>query len=110
MSSHTHDTPIPSHAHALTLTYGIFEEAGGNTLGEGDLVYTVNGGSDQGGSVVNEGDGWFSLDITDELISATTLRPTRDDNLLLISTAEAKTCQITGQLSVRNIIQAIANL
>lgn len=112
ISDHTHSTP--DHTHTLTpnleTTYGIFEESAGNTLAESNLVYSVNGGADVGGDVVDEGGGWFSLDITDELISPTTLRPTQEANTLVISTATAKTCQITGQLSVRNVIQAIANL
>ena len=112
--AHTHSVPIPNHNHTLTpnvsMVYGVFEESSGNTLNESDLVYKVNGGDDLAAYVYDLGDGWYQLDLTDALINSQ-LRPSQEKNTLAITTATVgKTAQITGQLIVRNFIQAIANL
>jgi hypothetical protein len=120
-TSHQHNVTIPNHTHStpnhqhtftpnVSATYGIFEEAGGNTLAESDLAYSLNGSADLGGGVVSLGSGWYELDITSTARDASTLRPVQDTNNLVISTAVAKTAQITGQLVVRTIIQAVANV
>lgn len=106
INAHTHSVTLPTHAHAMT--YGIFEEAGGNTLVESDLSYSVNGSVDLGGSVVDIGGGWYELDLTDQVVNPATMRPKQKTNQLVISTGTAKTAQITGQLVVRTVIQATA--
>lgn len=107
--AHTHSTP--DHTHSLTpniqTVYGIFEESGANTLAESDLVYQLNGGFDLGGDVVDIGNGWYELDITDELVDAV-FRPSQENNVLEISTATAKTARIEAQLTVRGVVQAVA--
>jgi len=92
------------------MEYGIFEESSGNTLEKDDLAISVNGGSDISGDVSDIGNGWYSLDVTDEVQNASTLRPTAANNYITFETATAKTAQISAQLSVRSIIQAIANV
>lgn len=115
--NHTHSTPAhthstPDHQHTftpnITTTYGLYEEDAGNTLAESDLAYSLNGSADLGGSVVDLGSGWYELDLTSTARSSSTLRPNQESNNLVISTATAKTAQITGQLLVRTIIQATA--
>lgn len=66
------------HLHPLHL--GILEETSGNTLDPTTEVdIEINGGSPTNG-VVDESDGWYSLDITDDLIDTTTLRPSQTKN------------------------------
>lgn len=121
IAGHTHDVTIAAHTHTtpnhthdltpnITTVYGIFEESGANTLVIANLTITVNGGADQSGSVTDIGNGWYELDITSELINSATLRPTQENNDITFATATAKTAQITSQISVRSVIQAIANI
>jgi hypothetical protein len=115
--NHTHSTPAhthttPNHQHTftpnLTTTYGIFEESAGNTLAVGNITVKVNGGSDVSGSRVDIGNGWYEIDITDEVQNAATLRPDQENNYVTFGTATAKTATITARISVRSVIQAIA--
>jgi len=92
------------------MEYGIYEEGSGNTLTNGDLEISVNGGSDLSGDVDDIGNGWYELDITDEVQNSSTLRPTAENNYITFETDVEKTAQITAQLSVRAVIQAIANI
>ena len=112
IDAHTHTTP--NHTHSLTplltTTYGVFENAAGNTLAVGDLTITVNAGADLSASVASIGSGWYELDITSSVQSATTLRQVQDNNDLTFGTAVAKNAQIVAQISVRSVIQAIANI
>ena len=116
---HTHEVSIPSHAHniehthdvsaAVSMEYGIFEETDpAKILAESDLAYSVNGGADLGGNVVDLGSGWYELDLTAALSNAYG-RPAQDRNVLAISTASTgKACTVKGQLVVLTTVQAIA--
>jgi len=107
--AHTHSTP--NHTHALTpnitTVYGIFEESGGNTLALADLVIKLNGGADLNADVVDIGNGWYELDITEELVDEV-FRPSQENNEIAITTSVAKTARIEGQITVRGVIQAVA--
>lgn len=109
ISNHTHTTP--NHTHSLTpevsMEYGIFEEGGGNTLAKANLVIKLNGGSDLNASVVDIGNGWYELDITDPLTDAV-FRPSQENNEIAITTAVAKTARIEAQITIRGVVQAIA--
>ena len=114
VASHTHDVTIPSHTHtvtaAITTTYGIYRESAGNTLALADLEFRVNGGSwiSASSEASDAGDGWYSIDVTSLIQNATTLRPLYENNLIEMRGIVAKTATIDAQLSIRNIIQAIA--
>lgn len=93
--------------------YGIFREAGANTFDLADLEYRVNSGSWAGLETSTDvSDGWRRLDITSAVQNSTTLRPVQTNNVLEVrrKTAGAtdKTAQLDVQLSVRNVIQAVA--
>ncbi len=114
---HTHDVTIPDHTHDVTpninTTYGIFRESTINTFNITDLEYQVNGGTWKDLSTATLlGGGWYRLDLSNVLMDASTFRPVASQNTLSIrrksTGATGKTCMIDGQLSVRNIIQAIA--
>jgi len=116
INPHKHTINIPPHSHSVQIqphthpmVYGIFEESQANTLDVEDLSFRVNGGSDLSASVVELGNGWYELDLTAAVADPVSFRPNQAANRLEISTAVTeKTAQITGQLVVRNIIQAIA--
>jgi len=109
ISAHTHS--VSNHTHTLTpeinTVYGIFEESGANTLVIGNLVLKLNGGADLAGSVVSLGNGWYGLDISDDLVDSV-FRPAQENNELVISTATAKTARIEAQLTIRGVVQAVA--
>ena len=116
LSGHTHSTPnhshsTPDHTHDLTpnisMTYGIFEESSGNTLALANLVIKLNGGSDLNASVVDISNGWYELDITEQLVD-TAFRPSQENNEIAITTATAKTARIEAQITVRGVVQAVA--
>lgn len=115
---HTHDVTVPAHSHTtpdhthsltpqITMQYGIFEESAGNTLAKANLVIKLNGGSDLNSSVVDIGNGWYALDITDALTDAA-FRPGQENNEIAITTATAKTARIEAQITVRGVVQAVA--
>ncbi len=119
--AHTHTTQLSGHTHTtnnhqhtftpnVSSTYGIFEEAGGNTLVLANLTIKVNSGSDVSGSVTGPTNGWYEVDITSDLQTAATLRPAAVQNDVTFSTGTAKTAQITSQILTRTVIQAIANI
>lgn len=109
--AHDHDVDIPEHDHAYTpqisMEYGIFEESGANTLALANLVIKLNGGSDLRTSVVDIGNGWYELDITDPLTDAV-FRPSQENNEIAITTATAKTARIEAQITIRGVVQAVA--
>lgn len=109
IAAHTHTTP--NHTHDLTpnitMQYGIFEESGANTLALANLVIKLNGGADLNSSVVDIGNGWYELDITDPLTDAV-FRPNQENNEIAITTATAKTARIEAQITVRGVVQAVA--
>lgn len=111
ISPHTHDVNIPPHSHQftpqITMQYGIFEESAGNTLAKANLVIKLNGGSDLNASVVDIGNGWYELDITDPLTDAA-FRPRQENNEIAITTATAKSARIEAQITVRGVVQAVA--
>ena len=111
--THAHSLSIPAHTHTVTPTiqtdYGIFRESGSNTLGLVEIEYQVNGeGWAYAGTATAVGSGWYQLDITALLQDAVTLRPLQESNLVEMRGMVDKTCAIDAQLSVRNVIQAIA--
>lgn len=116
LPGHTHSTPnhshaTPNHTHDLTpsisTVYGIYEESAGNTLALANLVIKLNSGADLNSSVVDIGNGWYELDITDPLTDAV-FRPSQENNEIAITTATAKTARIEAQLTIRGVVQAVA--
>lgn len=116
--AHTHSVSIPSHTHStpnhthdltpnISMTYGIFEDSGANTLALANLVIKLNGGSDLNASVVDISNGWYELDITEHLVD-TAFRPLQENNEITITTATAKTARIEAQITVRGVVQAVA--
>lgn len=114
--AHTHSTPnhshaTPDHSHDLTpnisMQYGIFEESGANTLVLANLVIKLNSGVDKNSSVVDIGNGWYELDITDDLTDAV-FRPVQENNEIAITTATAKSARIEAQITIRGVVQAVA--
>ena len=89
------------------MEYGIFEESGANTLALVNLIIKLNGGADLNSSVTDIGNGWYALDITDELTDAV-FRPSQENNEIAITTATAKTARIEAQLTIRGVVQAVA--
>lgn len=76
-------------------------------MAESNLVYKLNGGADLGANVVDIGNGWYELDITDALVDSV-FRPAQENNVLEITTATDKTARIEAQLTVRGVVQAVA--
>lgn len=101
--AHTHDVTA-----AITTAYGVFEESGGNTYAVTELTYLVNGGAITAGRV-SLGGGWYSYDLTEDLIDTDTLRPLANANAVTISSTSAlgKSCRISAQLQMRLVIQSI---
>ena len=89
------------------MQYGIFEEGAGNTLALANLVVKLNGGADLRTSVADIGNGWYELDITDDLVDAV-FRPAQENNEIAITTVIAKTARIEAQITVRGVVQAVA--
>jgi len=89
------------------MEYGIFEESGANTLVLANLVIKLNGGADLNASVVDISNGWYELDITDDLVDAV-FRPAQENNEIAITTATAKSARIEAQITVRGVVQAVA--
>jgi hypothetical protein len=114
LSAHTHS--LSNHIHSLAdsivALYGIFRDSAANTFGLADLQYRVNGGAWRAlTTAVSVTGGWWRLDITADVMDATTYRPIQENNLLEIgpvSSSVDKRAMIDAQLSVRNVIQAIA--
>lgn len=109
--SHNHDVTIPNHTHSTpdhthSLTYGIFEEASGNTLGLSDLVIKINGVTltDTPAAI---GGGWYEVDITDEIVDAI-FSPDREDNEIEYSTAVSKTASIITDISLVDVVQGVS--
>lgn len=97
-------------AAALSLEYGIYEDAAANTYGVDDLEWLVNGVAAVG-TVVAASSGWYELDITAD-VSRSDYRPARAANVVSAQVKAAnkvgKLCQITAQIERRTVIQAIA--
>lgn len=117
MAAHTHS--LNNHTHSLsesiTAIYGIFRETDENTTNIGVMEYRVNGGTWAFlNTATDVGNDWYQLDITDLVMDSTTFRPNQTNNLLEIRAEWAGIgtpptgATIDAQLSVRNIIQAVA--
>jgi hypothetical protein len=113
MSNHTHS--LNNHTHDLSESiaaiYGIFREVAGNTYGIADLEYRINSLAWQNLSTATSLPGdWYELDLTSQLVSTSIIgRPNQANNVLEIrATTPGKTVTVDAQLTVRNIIQAIA--
>ena len=116
---HTHAVTTTDHTHsvsidvgsALSTSFGIFLADLADTLDIDDLEYQINS---NGWVALNTstvlGSSYYEIDVTDDVINTTTLRPLSDNNLLEIRRASAgatgKTCMIDGFLKVREIIQS----
>lgn len=96
---------------ALTLQYGIYEDASENTYAATDLEFLVNGVLVSETPTPQSG-GWYVLDLTSYVINTQNLRPAQATNTVVVRVkAGAKTgkrCQITAQIERRTVIQAIA--
>lgn len=129
IASHTHDVVIAGHTHTVTIgththtvspdistVYGVFRDSAGNTFGQTDLEYSLDGTTWYGFSVgingyTSLGDNWYRIDLTSLLQNPSTLRPLNANNLLRIrrkSAGAVKKATIDAQLNVRTIIQAMA--
>lgn len=113
MSNHTHS--LNNHTHDLSESiaaiYGIFRETSGNTYGIADLEYRINSLAWQNLSTATSLPGdWYELDLTSQLVSTSIIgRPNQANNVLEIrAKTSGKTVTVDAQLTVRNIIQAIA--
>ncbi len=106
--AHTHSTPDHTHyfTPAISVTYGIYEESGANTLALADLVIKLNSGADLRSAVVDIGGGWYELDFSDDLVDAA-FRPTQESNTIDITSAVAKTARIEAQITIRGVVQAV---
>jgi len=115
---HTHNVSVPAHTHTtpnhthdltpnITMAHGIYEESSGNTLALSNLVIKLNGGADLRASAVSLGEGWYEIDITDELVDSV-FRPSQENNEIAITTAVAKTARIEAQITIRGVVQAVA--
>lgn len=111
IGSHTHT--IDDHTHEIEpeilMVYGIFEESGANTLALSDLVLKLNNGADLAGSISDIGNGWYELDLTDDLTDEV-FRPAQENNEIEITTATEKTARIEAQITIRGVVQAVAYL
>jgi hypothetical protein len=115
IANHSHDVTIANHSHDVTPTinteYGIFREVAGNTYGIADLEYRINSLAWQNLDTATSLPGdWYELDLTSQLVSTSIIgRPNQANNVLEIRAKTAgKTVTVDAQLTVRNIIQAIA--
>lgn len=116
ISSHTHSVPdhthtIDDHTHDITTDIaivfdGIYEADPADTLVIGDLVIKLNNGADLAGDVSDIGNGWYELDITDELTDDV-FRPSQENNEIQVTTATAKTARIEAQITIRGVVQAV---
>jgi hypothetical protein len=113
MSNHTHS--LNNHTHdlseSITAIYGIFREVAGNTYDIADLEYRINSLAWQNLDTATSFPGdWYELDLTSQLISTSIIgRPNQANNVLEIrAKTSGKTVIVDAQLTVRNIIQAIA--
>ncbi|MCK5609928.1 hypothetical protein KAR91_49100, partial [Candidatus Pacearchaeota archaeon] len=109
--NHTHQVSIPNHTHSTpnhthSLTYGIFEETSGNTLGESDITIKINGGS-LTNSPASIGGGWFEVDITVDIIDSI-FSPDQEDNEIEYSTAVSKTASIITDISLVDVVQGVS--
>lgn len=109
IDSHTHTTP--DHTHLLEpeilMVYGLFEESPANTLELANLIIKLNYGSDLLANVLDIGNGWYELDLTEE-ITDEVFRPLQTNNEIAITTVIAKTARIEAQITIRGVVQAVA--
>jgi hypothetical protein len=109
VGDHTHTTPDHTHTLApdILMVYGLFEESVANTLALANLIIKLNSGADLLTSVLDIGNGWYELDLTDA-ISDEVFRPLQTNNEISITTALAKTARIEAQITIRGVVQAVA--
>ncbi len=122
IGDHTHSVSIGDHTHTVSPTintvYGIYRDASGDTFELNDLEYSVDGSTwyrfvPTVNGYTTLGDGWSRVDLTALLQEAGTLRPAQANNLLRMRartdiTPVGKRATIDAQLTIRNIIQAVA--
>lgn len=99
---------------AITTTYGIFEESGGNTYAYSDLEFLVNGSAASGSvAAISGATGWYELDLTDDVKNSDN-RPVQAANYVTcqIKTASkaSKTVRITAEIEKRTVIQSVATV
>lgn len=100
-------------APALSLQYGIYEDAVGATYVAADLEWIVNGATVTSTPTATD-DGWYELDVTVYVADFVSYRPILAANVITVGVAAAaksgKRAQITVQIERRTVIQAIAYL
>jgi hypothetical protein len=100
-------------SHAITVTYGIYDDPNPPYLAT-DLDYRVNGGSYTQitvGNVISGATGWYLLDITSLVAAPLSGRPLAtvfDVEFKVHSPGALKKAQITAQIERRMSVQAIA--
>lgn len=92
--THTHAVTIPAHNHEVTpvinTVYGIYREDEDLTYTVGELEYRVNGGSWADLDTAEDvGDGWYALDVTNQVMDSTTYRPLQGNNIIEVRAASA---------------------
>lgn len=94
---------------AVSADYGVHEESGANSYDEDDLTYQING-SAVSATRQDEGGGWFSYDLTAQVVNSDTLRPVQERNFIDISPTanNDKSCMINAQLQIRMVLQSVA--
>ncbi|MBK8772667.1 MAG: hypothetical protein IPM06_19880 [Rhizobiales bacterium] len=116
MTDHTHTGPShthtgPSHVHAapaITVTHGTWVESlSGNVSLIGDLSWRLNGGAWLT-AYTSLGSGWYRVDLAAFLDAQK--RPTTELNTVEFRTTGAgRACMLNAQITIRNIIQAVAH-
>ena len=89
------------------MVYGLFEESTANTLELANLIIKLNYGPDLLANVLDIGNGWYELDLTEE-ITDEVFRPLQTNNEIAITTVIAKTARIEAQITIRGVVQAVA--
>ena len=111
-ASHTHTASDSGHTHALT--WGITNEAGGNTYGETVLEFDVNGAGSYGysGSQIGATD-WYQFDITGAIRNSLTRRPGAAYNYIRARVSAGsqagKTGRVRAQVQIRYAVQALSS-
>lgn len=115
--NHIHDTPAHQHTFVpnISSSYGIFQDSG-NVIDVSDvdavkagIVLTVNGTVRTGSIEASSASGWYELDVTGWVSSATTFRPTQMASEIVIKAAiSGKMGRVTAQLQIRALVQSVA--
>ena len=108
---HTHNVTVAGHTHDVTGTiktvWGVFREALANTLAYTDLDITINGLMPRE-SVIPEGSGWYSLDLTPDVASGFNGVPLQVLNSIVFSdgTGTVNISSISGDGTTVTVVTA----